>query len=100
MPRLAMERTAHHVVQKAFDFAGVQEQYLIAMALLQAARPISIIDIACSRCGSSMLAELAGNHACAEQIRPRLEPALPRLLQSKFGRRVAAQFSLLPLAAH
>merc|ERR1711907_504264 len=97
MSLLAIDRTASHVVEKAIEFSEIQEQCLIAMALLQAPKPISIVDVACSRCGSSILAELAENDACATQLRLQLGMALPRLVQSKFGRRVLDRFELMPL---
>jgi hypothetical protein len=93
MCSLAMDRTASHVVQKALDFSEVR-QCSIAMAMVQADNPISLADVACSRCGSSVLAELAQSASCAEDLRLELGKALPRLSRCKFGRRVVAKFDL------
>lgn len=92
---LAMDRTASHVVAKALGCAVFQEQCLIALALLQAATPISLVDVACSRGGSSILVEIADIGACGAEFRPRLLEALPRLVKSKFGRRVGERFGLM-----
>lgn len=100
IPLLAMHRTASHVVEKAFNCCSDEEQYSIAMALLRATAPISVVDVACSRCGSSILEEVASTNAFNTEFRSRLAAALPRLGQSKFGRRVVASFELmLPMNA-
>jgi len=99
IPRLSMERTANRVVQRALCHSSLQEQSLIAIAVAQAATPISLVDIACSRRGSAVLAELANIDVCAADVRLRLSVALPRLSQSKFGRRVAAHFCLMSAAS-
>lgn len=94
---LAMDRVASHVVHKAHDHAGIQDQCLIAKALTQAASPASLADVAGSRCGSAILIEMASIDACAPEIRLRLAGMLPHLVQSKFGRRVLHHFRLMPV---
>jgi len=95
MPLLAMDRAASNVVAKALEASDAQTQTSIAMTLLHTAKPISIVDVACSRCGSSILVELANANTCAAELRLRLGEAAPRLTRSKFGRRVVDQFGLM-----
>jgi len=94
---LAIDRTASCVVQKAFDISGFHEQRGLAAALAKATKPISLVDIANSRCGSMLLAEMAKNDVCNAELRPRLVEGLPRLAGSKYGRRVADLFGLMPV---
>lgn len=98
MPLLAMNRTASRVVQKALDHVGVKERYLIAMALLQSASP-AVVDVACSRAGSSVIVEFANQEVCVSEFRVLLAKQGPRLAQSKFGRRVIDHFGILQTAA-
>lgn len=95
VPLFAMHRTASHVVEKAFNYGSLAEKQSIARALLQANAPVSVADIACSRCGSSILEDVANIEAFLSEFRPRLVEALPRLGQSKFGRRVLTSFGLM-----
>jgi len=95
MPLLAMDRTATRVVEKALDHVGVKELHLIAMALLQSARPASLVDVACSRGGSSIIVELANREVFVSEFRMHLAKEEPRLAQSKFGRRVIDHSAIL-----
>merc|ERR1740117_1359771 len=90
-----MHRTASHVVAKAFNYGSLADKHSIAKALLQASAPVSVADIACSRCGSSILEDVANIEAFLSEFRPSLVEALPRLGQSKFGRRVLTSFGLM-----
>lgn len=94
MPLLACSRMAGRVVEKAFNYSSDEEQHSIAMALLQAAEPVSLADVACSRCGSSILEEIANASTHTTEFQLQLASALPRLSQSKFGRRVIASFGV------
>merc|ERR1719229_1406330 len=91
-----MDRIASHVVEKAFDYAGASECMLMAAGLLQANKGITVVDIACSRRGSTILCELAEVDLCTEDFRAPFVEALQRLDHSKFGRRVIASFGLTP----
>lgn len=92
---LAMDRTASRVVEKALECLGSEEQRFIALALLHTCRQASIADVACSRCGSSILGQLADADVCTREFRIHLSRAMSRLEKSKFGRRVIARFVLL-----
>jgi len=100
MPLLAMDRTASHVVEKAIDHANDRQLRLILLALLEAAKPVSLVDVACSRCGSAIIAEIAKREVFAMEFRLRLAEAQPRLLQSKFGRRAVCDFALPEVLSH
>lgn len=95
VPLFAMHRTASHVVEKAFNYGSLAEKQSIARAMLQASAPVSVADIACSRCGSSLLEDVANIEVFLGEFQPRLVEALPRLGQSKFGRRVLTSFRLM-----
>jgi len=100
IPMLAMDRTASHVVERALEHVNVPDQFSIAMTLLQAHKPVSIVDIACSRCGSCILIELARCEIFSAQLHFQLARNLPRLSQSKFGRRVIGHVAMpLPINA-
>lgn len=92
MPSLAADRTATRVVAKAFDFSNEQEQRLLAMSFLQPSSRVA--DVACSRCGSSVLAQIANLGYCRAEFRVKLARDSRRLTPSKFGRRVLHSFDL------
>lgn len=96
LPLLAIDRTGSNVVQKALDNSSLYEQRVLAAALAKATGPISLVVIASSRCGSLLLAEMANSDVCTEELRPHLVEVLPRLSGSKYGRRVADLFGLMP----
>jgi pumilio RNA-binding family len=98
MPSLAMHRTASCVIEAAFEFSEAQEQRSMAVALVNAANPTSIADVACNRHGGAVLAEIARQKVCEEEMRACLSAASQRLAQSKFGRNVIDCFGLRPRA--
>jgi len=91
---LSMHRTASRVVEKALNCSSEEEQQSMATALMRVRTPASVADVACSRCGSWILQEMADRNICIDEFRARLLPALPRLARSKVGRRVVASFCL------
>jgi len=95
---LAMDRNASRVVEKALNHATANEQCLIAGALLQARKTVSLVDVACSRCGSATLEVLATSKVITAEFRLQLAKHSLRLAQSKFGRRVIDHYALpLPI---
>jgi hypothetical protein len=92
---LAMDRTASGVVAKALECVEDRERCEIAMALLQPTKYISLADVACSRPGSAILVQISTIESCRAEVRILLATATPRLMRTKFGRRVADQFGLI-----
>lgn len=91
---LAMHRTASPVILKALNCSR-HARHSIIQAMLNGSATTSLVDVACSRCGSSILEELSLSNAYASEFHCQLSPALPRLVKSKFGRRVIASFKLM-----
>jgi len=94
-PKLAMHKPGSHVVEKALHYCDVEERQAMARVFLQANSPSAVVDVACSRCGSSILEEIAKSEFDTAEFRSQLSTALPRLGKSKFGRRVLVHFGLM-----
>jgi hypothetical protein len=93
---LTMHRIASHVIEKALTHCESSDSHMMVQALLQAAKPIPLEDIACSWRGSCVLAEIAHSGLCTSELRLRLSKSCARLSRSKFGRRVIESFELIP----
>jgi len=88
VPLLAMDHTASRVVKKILGNPSATESRLLASALLRPVGNVSLADVACSRCGSTILEELAEHSEdFASELHMRL-PKSPMCLTSKYGRRV------------
>lgn len=93
---LSMHRIASHVIEKAFTHCESSNTREMVQTLLQAAQPISLEDVACSRRGSCILAEIADIGLCNSELRLKLLKSCPRLGGSKFGRKVIESYKLIP----
>merc|ERR1712039_80096 len=85
---------ASRVVQKAIECLGKTNHRKIAHALLQPCRQACLADVACSRCGSSLLIQLATANVCTEELRPQLLCSVSRLGKSKYGLKVLSAFGM------
>lgn len=94
MPSISIDRIASRIVAKALEYSDAQERCLLAIALLQASSPVSLADVACSRCGSSILREMARSNAHIAEFQVELASVSGRLAKSKFGLRVLHSFGL------
>jgi len=92
--RLAMRRQGSGVVEKVFRYCDDTEQQAMARAFLQADAPCAVVDVACSRCGSSVLEEIAKSQVFTIEFQSQLATALPRLRKSKYGRRALEHFGM------
>jgi len=95
--KLAKHATASRVVEKAFRHCDDEQQQAIASSLLQAHAPQSLVDVACSRRGSSILEEISRSSIDTTEFCSQFAKSLPRLRKAKFGRRVMQHFGLTSL---
>jgi len=95
-PWLAMHHRGRFVVEKAFQHCDNEDHQAMAKTFLQAASPIAVADVACSRHGSAILEEIAWSEVVTSEIRSKLSMALLRLGKSKYGRRTMVHFGLTP----
>mmetsp|Transcript_133426 Transcript_133426/g.231849 ORF Transcript_133426/g.231849 Transcript_133426/m.231849 type:complete len:418 (-) Transcript_133426:489-1742(-) len=89
----AMDKTASHVLQQVLEYCEMDAQVALAHALLRIAK-VSLVDVACSRCGCAVLRKLAAAGICVNELRAHLVAGLSRLQKSKYGRRVLTAFGL------
>lgn len=96
VPLLIMHSSGSHVIQGALYNGNIQEQQSIILSLLQASKPVSLADIACSRCGTLVLETIHGIGIHEKELYCQLERLVPRLQKSKFGRRIICLYELSP----
>eukprot|EP00931_Biecheleriopsis_adriatica_P046059 TRINITY_DN2642_c0_g1_i1.p1 TRINITY_DN2642_c0_g1~~TRINITY_DN2642_c0_g1_i1.p1 ORF type:complete len:373 (-),score=62.97 TRINITY_DN2642_c0_g1_i1:129-1247(-) len=98
VPLLAMDHTASRVVKKALGNLTATESRLLASALLRPVGNVSVADVACSRCGSTILEELAEQcEDFASELSMQLQKS-PACLMSKYGRRAITRLSHLEIS--
>mmetsp|Transcript_58177 Transcript_58177/g.108933 ORF Transcript_58177/g.108933 Transcript_58177/m.108933 type:complete len:328 (-) Transcript_58177:336-1319(-) len=88
---LTMHRAGSQVLRKALETSDASVQQMIAAAVLDGVRnkSVQVVNIACSRCGSTILQQIACcNSPIVEEIQSRLIQALPQLEKSRYGRRL------------
>ncbi|CAE7037629.1 APUM5 [Symbiodinium sp. CCMP2456] len=88
---LTMHRTGSQVLRKALEISDANLEQLIAEAVLEGVRnkSVQVANIACSRCGSSILQQISTCRSpVVDEIHSRLAEALPQLEKSRYGRRL------------
>jgi hypothetical protein len=96
LPQLAIKACSANVVKQAFQFGNEPDQHMMAHALFQVSGTISLVDIACSRGGSTVLEEIHRLGLSRIEVQLQLADAVSRLSKCRFGRRIARYFGLLP----
>lgn len=93
VPLLAQHRVASNVVERAFEHSGVENQRILAEAILST--PMAIVDMGCSRYGNFTVRRML--EALQDPLYyvaiQQLAEAVPRLRASKHGRHLAARVS-------
>lgn len=97
---LAMHRAGCHVVVHALHHCSPAEHRAMLERLMSSDEaPALLAEIACSRFGSLVVEELADVPACVTEARSALTYALPHIVQTECGLRVAQRFGLVQVDA-
>jgi len=94
VPLRVMNYSASRVFERAIECLGTTNHRTIACALMQPCQQACLADVACSRCGSSVLIQLATTNVCTDEFRAQLLCSLSRLEKSKYGLKVLSAFGL------
>merc|ERR1711907_197910 len=97
---ITMHRIGSRVVEKALEHAEAPLLSSMSQAMISAPKPTSLVDVACSRCGSSILIQMLNVDACEHDLRIALSNVSSRLAGSKFGRKVLQSFGLMSSRWH
>jgi len=94
---LAMHKDGSRVAERLLDYCSFEGQCVAIQALLQAEGESSLVEVACSRYGSYVIAQLAGLrqvHAEIHEIESILASNLQCLQESQHAERVIVAFGL------